>query len=112
MDDFIYGEPVAVNPCAGDTTPPVITCPAGVSTFTDSGQFSATVNPGTPLASDTCLISVTGVRSDGKSLNAPYPIGITTIIWTAKDTAGNTASCSQSIAVILPSSSGHRRRIP
>jgi hypothetical protein len=107
MDDFIYGEPRAVNPCAADTTPPTIVCPSSISKFADSGQATATVNPGAPSASDNCSVSVTGARNDGKALNAPYPIGLTLIGWTATDGAGNTASCSQSIVVLVPSS---RRR--
>jgi hypothetical protein len=102
---------VVSGPCAPDVTPPVITCPGGLTKFTDSGQFTATVNPGAPVASDNCALqSVTGVRSDGKALNAPYPIGVTLITWTARDASGNTASCGQSIAVMVPS--GERRRIP
>jgi Ice-binding-like/HYR domain len=87
----------------------VITCPGGITRFTDSGQLTATVNPGAPVATDNVAVqSVTGVRSDGKALNAPYPIGVTTITWTATDTSGNKASCGQSIAVMVPS--GERRR--
>lgn len=109
MDDFIYSEPAATNPCSGDTTPPSIVCPTSITRFTDSGQVTATVNPGTPAASDNCSASVTGVRSDGKALNAPYPIGVTTIIWTAQDPSGNVASCSQTIVVMAPSG---QRRLP
>jgi hypothetical protein len=95
--------------CTPDNTPPVISCPGGITRFTDSGQLTATVNPGVPVVTDNCaLLSVTGVRSDGKALNAPYPIGVTTITWTAKDTSNNPASCGQSIAVMVPS--GGRRR--
>lgn len=108
MDDFIYGEPVATNPCSADTTPPTIVCPSSITKFTDSGQFTATVNPGTPAASDNCSVSVTGVRSDGKPLNAPYPIGVTIITWTATDASNNAASCGQTIAVMVPS--GQRRK--
>lgn len=100
-------DPTTVNP---DTTPPVITCPGGITKFTDPGQTSATVNPGTPVATDNCGVpTVTGVRSDGKPLNAPYPIGVTLITWTAKDANGNAASCAQSIVVVVPSG---QRRIP
>lgn len=89
---------------------PTIVCPASITTFTDSGQVTATVNPGTPVANDDCGVqSVTGVRSDGKPLNAPYPIGLTTIVWTATETGGGAASCGQSIAVTVPSG---QRRIP
>jgi len=99
------------SPCAIDTTPPTITCPANITKFTDSGQNTATVNPGTPVASDNCALkSVNGVRSDGKPLNAPYPLGVTVITWTATDTSGNTATCGQSIAVSVPG--GSRKVLP
>ena len=91
-----------------DSQLPTITCPASIAKFTDSGQFSATVNPGTPVASDNCSVAITGVRSDGKALNAPYPVGVTIITWTATDVGGNTASCGQSILVMIPS--GQRRK--
>jgi hypothetical protein len=95
-----------INP---ETTPPVITCPAGITKFTDSGQLGATVNTGTPVALDNCaVVSVNGVRSDGKPLNALYPVGLTIIRWTAKDSNGNAASCGQSIIVMAPS--GYRRQ--
>lgn len=81
-----------------DTQPPSITCPGGLTKFTDSGQLTATVNPGTPVATDNCTVqSVTGVRSDGKALNAPYPVGVTLITWKATDLRGNMASCAQSL---------------
>jgi len=91
-----------VNP---DNIPPVIVCPGGISKYTDSGQNSAVVNPGVPATSDNCgQVSVTGTRSDGKPLNAPFPVGITIITWTAKDSANNTATCAQSVTVMVPSS--------
>jgi hypothetical protein len=90
---------------------PTITCPGSITKFADSGQLSASVNPGTPVTSGGCdPVTVTGVRSDGKPLNAPYPIGVTLITWTAKDVNNNTSSCTQSIVVMTPS--GQRRRIP
>jgi uncharacterized repeat protein (TIGR01451 family) len=93
-------------------SPPLITCPGGITKFADSGQLGATVNPGTPVASGGCPpVTITGVRSDGKALNALYPIGVTIITWTAKDASNQTATCAQSIAVMVPS--GERpRRIP
>jgi hypothetical protein len=109
--DSLAVQPPA-GPCSPDVTPPTITCPGSLTKFTDSGQFTATVNPGTPVASDNCALqSVTGVRSDGKALNAPYPIGVTLIAWTARDASGNTASCGQSITVMVPSG-GQRKHIP
>jgi hypothetical protein len=39
------------------------------------------------------------VRSDGLALNAPYPVGTTTITWTATDASNNTDTCNQTITV-------------
>jgi hypothetical protein len=103
-------DPTTINP---ETTAPSITCPGAITKFTDPGQNTATINPGTPIASDNCgTPTVTGVRSDGKALNAPYPVGVTIITWTAKDAAGNTASCAQSIVVMTPSGEQPHRLPP
>ncbi len=79
---------------------PTIVCPAPIVQGTDDGVCSATVNPGQPTANDNCgTPTVTGTRSDGQPLNAPYPKGTTTITWTATDSSGNQASCTQTITV-------------
>jgi hypothetical protein len=91
------------------TTPITITCPAGIAKYTESGQRSATINPGVPTATGGCANpSVTGKRSDGKPLSAPYPVGPTIITWTATDGI-NSISCSQTIMVMVPSGG---RRLP
>jgi uncharacterized repeat protein (TIGR01451 family) len=83
-----------------DTTAPVITCPGNVTANTDAGTCSATVNPGTATATDNCgSPTVTGTRSDGQALNAPYPKGTTTIAWKATDAAGNHSECAQTVTV-------------
>ena len=92
--------------CAGPLT---IVCPGGVTKFTDSGQTTATFSPQPPTATGGCgAISVTGVRSDGKPLTAPYPLGITIITWTATDGISS-SSCGQSITVMVPSGDSHRK---
>ncbi|HMJ46377.1 MAG TPA: T9SS type A sorting domain-containing protein, partial [Ferruginibacter sp.] len=45
-------------------------------------------------------LTVRGVRSDALTLTANYPIGVTTITWTARDGNGNSATCTQLITVI------------
>ncbi|MBI3423923.1 MAG: HYR domain-containing protein, partial [Acidobacteria bacterium] len=81
-----------------DNTPPVIACPANVAMF-----CGATVNPGVATATDNCAgVTVAGVRSDGQPLNAPYPLGTTTITWRATDAAGNQAACQQTVMVTNP----------
>ncbi len=86
-----------------DNEPPTITCPGDIIVEGNIfGQCGATVNPGTPSASDNCSFSVAGVRSDAKPLSDPYPLGITTITWTAIDASTNLASCTQKITVTNP----------
>ena len=82
-----------------DAQQPTISCPGNITTNADADSCSATVNPGSPTASDNCSASVSGARSDGQPLNAPYPKGVTTITWTATDPSGNTASCQQTVTV-------------
>jgi len=83
-----------------DTEDPVITCPGNITVGNDPGLCSAIVNPGTATAIDNCSgVTVQGVRSDGQALNAPYPVGLTTITWTATDASNNTDTCNQTITV-------------
>jgi hypothetical protein len=80
--------------------PPTISCPADINTSNDPGQCSATVDPGTATATDNCGDpTIAGTRDDGQPLNAPYPVGTTTITWTATDSANNQSSCMQTVTV-------------
>lgn len=84
-----------------DVEPPAITCPPNVTVNNQLGACSASVNPGTALASDNSgTATVTGQRSDGQPLTSPYPVGTTLITWTAADPAGNTSSCVQTVSVV------------
>ena len=82
-----------------DNEKPVITCPADIAQSTDAGKCEAAVMVGMATAADNCGATVAGVRSDAKPLSDPYPTGVTTIIWTATDAAGNRVSCTQTITV-------------
>jgi uncharacterized repeat protein (TIGR01451 family) len=85
-----------------DTTPPSITCPANISVPNTPGTCNASVSPGVPTATDNCDGSVTPVpsRSDNKPITDPFPVGTTTIHWTATDSAGNSSSCDQTVVVL------------
>ncbi|MGV9011832.1 MAG: HYR domain-containing protein [Flavobacteriales bacterium] len=77
-----------------DNIPPVITCPVDVVVNTNSGCTATGVNLGSAAANDDCS-SVTVTN------NAPsfFPKGTTTVIWTATDASGNTATCTQTVTV-------------
>ncbi|HEY0172908.1 MAG TPA: PxKF domain-containing protein [Pyrinomonadaceae bacterium] len=88
------------NVTVTDNQTPAISCPANVTANTAPGSCDAAVNTGTPAVSDNDPnVAVGGTRSDAQPLNAPYPKGTTTITWTATDTAGNSASCQQTVTV-------------
>lgn len=84
-----------------DLVPPTITAPANDSVGNDPGLATAVVAVGSPVASDNCSDpTVSGVRSDGLAIDAPYPVGVTTITWTATDAAGNSATATQTVKVV------------
>lgn len=75
---------------------PTISCPSTVTVNADAGQCTASgVSLGTPTASDNCAVAST--TNDGLSA---YPVGSTTVTWTATDNAGNTNTCTQTVTVI------------
>jgi hypothetical protein len=83
-----------------DNENPVISCPADITHTADAGECGYTVNVGTATATDNCAVaSVTGTRNDAAALNAPYPVGTTTILWKAIDIHGNSSTCTQTIVV-------------
>ena len=77
-----------------DTTPPSISCPAP-ATAECTGNGAATVNVANATGSDICS-SVTILGPAGAS---SYPLGTTSIAFTARDTSGNQTSCSSSVTV-------------
>ncbi|MGH9956282.1 MAG: HYR domain-containing protein, partial [Pyrinomonadaceae bacterium] len=75
-----------------------ITCPNDVSANSPTGCDPATVNVGTATSNSATAV-ITSERSDGLPLTDPYPVGITTIEWTATDTDTQVASCTQTVTV-------------
>lgn len=83
-----------------DNTAPTLSVPADITVDAPEGSCSANVDPGTATGDDNCPgETITGVRSDSLALNAPYPVGVTTITWTAKDASNNTTTGVQTITV-------------
>ncbi len=84
-----------------DEEKPVIAAPANASSGNTPGLASAVVSVGTATANDNCHeVTVEGARNDGAALDAPYNVGVTSITWTGKDAAGNTAAATQSVTVL------------
>ena len=52
------------------------------------------VSLGNALTTDNC-----GVATLTNDAPANFPLGFTTVIWTVKDLAGNTATCAQTVTV-------------
>lgn len=80
--------------------PPQITCPPSVTVGNEPGLCGAHVSAA--AIASTCggvPAPVAGARSDGQPLAALYPIGTTTITWTATDAASSQAACTQMVTV-------------
>ncbi|PVX47419.1 HYR domain-containing protein [Flavobacterium sp. 103] len=81
-----------------DTEKPVITCPTDVSVVADAGLCTANgVALGTPTVTDNCSTGADLVITNDAPIT--FPLGATTITWTATDTAGNTQTCTQTVTV-------------
>ncbi|MDN5204999.1 HYR domain-containing protein [Fulvivirgaceae bacterium BMA10] len=80
-----------------DNEDPVITgCLSDVTVPADNGVCSMALNWIVPTVSDNCSgVTMIGSHSPGNS----FPIGTTTVTYTATDGAGNTANCSFNITV-------------
>ena len=85
-----------------DNEPPVIVCPADISQIADSSQCASIITIVDPTATDNCstVFVFEGIRSDNLALTDAFPVGSTTITWTATDEANNTSlPCIQTINI-------------
>jgi len=76
--------------------PPTIVCPPNVVTYADQGVcYASNVNIGQAVATSDCP----GVIVYNNGL-IHYPVGVTTVTWTAVDGAGQTVSCTHTVTVL------------
>jgi uncharacterized repeat protein (TIGR01451 family) len=81
-----------------DSPAPTITCPANQTVQAPSGETEVTIDVGTPNATGSNVV-IGSSRSDERPVTDPYPIGTTTITWSATDEFGRVATCVQTIVV-------------
>ena len=81
-----------------DNEAPLITdCPSDITVYSTANTCDVLVNYGTPVISDNCSgTTYTATHFSGQM----FPVGMTTVTYTAIDNSGNTASCSFNIEVI------------
>ncbi|HKR61455.1 MAG TPA: HYR domain-containing protein [Pyrinomonadaceae bacterium] len=83
-----------------DNTPPVFTsCPTNI-TREATCPTGAKATYATPTATDNCGVTVT--RTTGPASGSVFPIGTTTVVHTADDGHGNTATCTFTVTVLTP----------
>ncbi|MEA5109064.1 MAG: HYR domain-containing protein, partial [Lentimicrobium sp.] len=83
-----------------DTQAPELTCPQNIVAVTEPGMCGAWIVVPVPAAIDACgevtlVNNITGTNNATGS----YPLGVTTIIWTATDECGNVSTCSMTITI-------------
>ncbi|HEY1952736.1 MAG TPA: HYR domain-containing protein [Gemmatimonadaceae bacterium] len=84
-----------------DKENPLLAAPQDVTANNDPHLGTAVVATGSPQAADNCDgLKVSSARSDNAAIDAPFPVGKTTVTWTATDASGNVASATQSVSVL------------
>lgn len=103
---------ITVNVTVVDDENPAITCPANQNVNTTAGVCTAPVNNLAPAAfSDNCAVTTLTWSAPGatpaasgmsgiNNVTATFPLGPTTVTFTATDAAGLTATCSFDVNVI------------
>ncbi len=79
-----------------DTTAPSITAPADVTADQDAGGGNTVVNLGAPAFSD--LVDPNPMVSNDAPANG-FPVGTTTVVWTAMDASANSANDVQLVTI-------------
>jgi|GEM_PF-6941429 len=84
-----------------DTEAPVVACPADTTVSNDSAQCSAIVILPIAAATDNCGVdSVMNSFNGSNDASGIYPVGVTTVLFTASDTSGNLDTCSFVVTVL------------
>jgi hypothetical protein len=97
VEDYTLIVAAGTSNCTNDTTIPVFVtnCPANITLVTPATTAVATWTA--PSATDNCTASptITSNFTSGQS----FPVGTTTVTYTARDAANNAATCSFTVTV-------------
>ena len=84
-----------------DNTAPVIVCPEDVVVSIDADDPDAIVQIPLPTVSDNCSdLTYSNDYNGTTDASDLYPIGVTTVTYTATDECGNVSSCSFTVTVL------------
>lgn len=81
-----------------DDIPPTIACPADITVNNDAGMCGAIVNFPVAAGFDNCSVTVS--QTGGLASGSAFPVGVSTVEFTATDGSGNTEVCSFTITVV------------
>ncbi|MEJ8562106.1 HYR domain-containing protein [Yoonia sp. GPGPB17] len=82
-----------------DNEDPIVSGPSDVVVSTDSGQNIATVTYAIPTATDNVGVASGPALTAGLASGASFPLGTTTVTYTATDAAGNAGAASFNVTV-------------
>lgn len=77
--------------------PTIQGCPTNISLNTDNGVCGAIATWVAPIATDNCSATIS--QTSGQASGSVFPLGVSTVTYTAQDLAGNTSTCSFTITV-------------
>jgi subtilisin-like proprotein convertase family protein len=81
-----------------DDIPPTIACPADITVNNDAGMCGAIVNFPVAAGFDNCSVTVS--QTGGLASGSAFPVGVSTVEFTATDGSGNTEVCSFTVTVV------------
>jgi hypothetical protein len=83
-----------------DTIAPSFSCPSNINQAADSGQNYATIVIAIPTVTEACgSYTLTNNFTGTSNASGQYPIGTTTVTYTATDTCGNIRTCNFTVTV-------------
>lgn len=87
-----------INSCSSDTIEPILAnCPSDRVVNMSGPTCTQSVNWSPPIVTDNCMVESVNVSHP---IGSSFPKGTTVVTYTAKDVAGNTATCSFKVTVV------------